>query len=105
VDKEVTDHDILKEVWVFIGERPEGATTITLPSGVFSTLKLAESWIAHHQLSGLLTFYRVDVGAYDWAIEHGYFRPSKPHHNTASFIGQFAGGDQHHHYVNGRRSS
>lgn len=88
-------------VWSFTGARNPNATTPTFPGGVFSSLETAESWIKKHGLSGMLTLYRVDVGAYDWAVENDYFRPSKPHHTTAMFIGQFSGGDTHYHYEGG----
>jgi hypothetical protein len=54
-------------------------------------------------LSGTLTLYRVDVGAYDWAIQNGRFRPTAPHHATPAFIAHFTGGDIHFHYESGRR--
>lgn len=47
--------------------------------------------------------YPVDIGAYDWAIQNGYFRPTKPHHSTPEFIAHFSGGDIHFHYESGRR--
>lgn len=55
-------------------------------------------------MSGILTMYRLDIGAYDWAIENGYFKPKKPHHTTSGFIGRFGGGDIHYHYEDGIRS-
>jgi hypothetical protein len=82
-------------VWVFNGSGR------SLPSGVFSTREQAESWIREHRLTGLLTMYRLDVGAYDWATSHGLFTPKKPEHSTAEFIGRFSGGDVHFHYENG----
>ena len=87
------------EVWVFNGARSN------FPSGVFSSLVLAEEWIKRHCLTGTVTMYRLDTGAYDWAIEKGSFRPSKPHHGTPEFIGQFAGGDVHHHYEDGVKTA
>jgi len=92
------------EVWVFTGARSSPSdTTPTFPSGVFSTLDAAEEWIKRHELSGTVTLYRVDVGAYDWAVANGYFKPSKPHHETSEFIGRFCGGDVHHHYEAGAK--
>src|SRR5215470_16016206 len=87
-------------VWVFNGNTQNHK--FAFPSGVFSTQANAEKWIAKHGLSGTLTMYRVDTGAYDWAIESGSFRPSKPHHTTPEFIGQFGGGDVHSHYEGGK---
>jgi hypothetical protein len=92
----------MTEVWVFTGERSTQATNATFPGGVFSSRQRAEDWIAEHGLSGVLTMYRLDVGAYDWAVENGAFKPNKPHHFTPDFIGRFAGGDTHFHYEAGK---
>ena len=90
------------DVWVFTAARNSPTnTTPTLPGGVFSSLDAAEEWIKRHALYGLLTLYRVDVGAYDWAVANGHFKPSKPHHETSEFIGRFSGGDVHYHYADG----
>lgn len=92
-------------VWVFTGARSSPSdSTPTFPSGVFSSLEVAEAWIKQHALSGTVTLYRMDVGAYDWAVANGYFAPSKPHHRTSEFIGRFSGGDVHYHYEVGLRS-
>jgi hypothetical protein len=92
-----------RTVWVFTGSQENQRSTF--PSGVFSTQAAAENWIAKHELSGTLTVYRVDVGAYDWAVQNGTFRPTKPHHSTPDFIAHFSGGDIHFHYESGRRVS
>ena len=83
--------------------RSPSDTAPWFPGGVFSSLELAEDWIKRHILSGTITLYRVDVGAYDWAVANGHFKPSKPHHGTPEFIGRFAGGDIHYHYEDGVR--
>jgi len=90
-----------RTVWVFTGSQASKASLF--PSGVFSSQESAEAWIATHELSGTLTLYRVDVGAYDWAVQNGYFRPTKPHHSTPEFIAGFSGGDVHFHYESGKR--
>jgi hypothetical protein len=82
-------------VWVFNGSGG------SLPGGVFSTRERAESWIRENGLTGLLTLYRLDVGAYDWATSRGLFKPKKEEHVSAAFIGRFSGGDVHFHYENG----
>ena len=87
----------MMDVWVFNGERS------TFPSGVFSSLGMAEDWIKLHALSGTVTLYRVDVGAYEWAVANGQFKPTKPHHETSEFIGRFTGGDVHYHYDAGAK--
>jgi hypothetical protein len=86
-------------VWVFNGAGGQ------FPSGVFGDLAKAEAWIAEHRLSGTLTLYQVNEGAYDWSIRNGLFTPRKPEHIAADFIGRFAGGQQHHHYENGQRDT
>jgi hypothetical protein len=91
----------MTEVWVFTGERGKQATNATFPGGVFSSQDLAEEWIGSHKLSGVLTLYRLNVGAYDFAVKDGHFKPSKPHHFTPEFIGCFSGGDIHFHYIGG----
>lgn len=84
-------------VWVFVGEQGN-------PGAVFSDIAIAEHWIANWALSGLLTKYPLNVGAYDWAVEHQRFRPKKPEHTAGKFVGSFVGASmEHHHYENGRR--
>jgi hypothetical protein len=90
------------QVWVFTGARSSPSILATCPGGVFSSVELAEDWIKLHCLSGTLTLYRVDAGAYDW-LANGGFKPSKPYHCTPEFIGQFSGGDHHHRYESGVR--
>lgn len=82
-------------VWVFVGGRGE-------VSGVFSDLAKAEAWISTWALTGMLTRYPLDVGAYQWAVERGLFKPKKEEHRTAAFIGAFASAAlEHHHYEDG----
>lgn len=84
-------------VWVFNTEKARFA------GGVFSSLEKAEAWIAKHRLTGLLTGYPLDEGAYDWATRLGLFKPKRDDQRTAGFIGGFASGRYHFHYENGRR--
>jgi len=82
-----------RTVWVFVGS---GAR---LPSGVFSSRDLAEEWIRTNRLAGLLTEYPLDQSAYDWAVENGHFRPSKPEHGTPKFVAGFTSAMlPHFHY-------
>jgi hypothetical protein len=84
------------EIWVFNGEGSG------FPSGLFSTRRTAEDWIAQYGLSGILTLYPLDTGVYDWAIQNEWFRPSKPLSSRA--IGGFTSAYQkHYHYEHGRR--
>jgi len=87
-------------------EFPDGSIYVfngggNFPSGIFSSPEKAEEWISANGLTGILTEYAVDFGAYDWSIRNGHFRPSKPKHETADFIGRFGSGSQHNHYENG----
>ena len=57
-----------RNVWVFTAARSSPSdTTPTFPGGVFSSLDLAEAWIKQHALTGIVTLYRMDVGAFDFA--------------------------------------
>ena len=78
-------------VWVFNGGGK-------FPSGIFSTREKAEKWINTHGLSGILTKYPVDEGAWDWAIREGYWRPKRDDQKTPSFIQRFSCGHEHYHY-------
>ena len=81
-------------VWVFNGGG-------TFPSGVFSSREAAGAWIAHHALSGCLTKYPLDQGAYEWAIETGFFTVRREDQRTPDFVGRFACGTEHYHYASG----
>ncbi|MBW8687154.1 DUF7710 domain-containing protein [Chitinophaga rhizophila] len=86
-------------VWVFHGMNSR------FSGGIFTTLPLAEDWIAKHRLTGLLTAYPLDTGIYDWAIAGGLFEPKKPEHDSPNFIGGFTtAGQEHQHYEDGKRS-
>jgi hypothetical protein len=87
-------------VWVFSGAKKH------FPGGIFTSRPNAESWIAKNRLTGTLTLYPVDVGAYEWAIEKGIFRPKKPHESDPEFIGGFSSaGMEHYHYEDGERQT
>lgn len=95
------------------GVRPEGSAGFVwlfhgaggrFASGVFTTQERAEVWIALHGLSGVLTRYAVDAGAYEQAVADRSFRPSQPQHYTAEFIQRFADGSVHQHYEAGSRA-
>lgn len=86
----------LSTVWVFCGPRA------AFPSGVFRTKADAEAWIRAQRLSGTLTEYPVGVGAYEWAVSEGAFRPSTPEQRAPAFIQSFSSAAQpHQHYENG----
>lgn len=56
-------------------------------------------WIAAGRLTGLLTEYPLNVGAYDHALANGWFRPTRDHHGTPEHIGQFSPGRTVHVHV------
>jgi len=88
-------HDV-PTVWIFNGARSN------FPSAAFSQRALAEEWIKKHRLTGTLTRYPIDMGVYEWALDRGYFSPSKDEHRTALFIGKFSSASQeHYHYEDG----
>lgn len=69
---------------------------------MFSSREVAVRWIAGHRLTGMITEYPVDVGVYDWALASGSFRPRKPQHSSAEFIGGFTTVVQEHeHFTDG----
>lgn len=89
-------------VWVFSGEAGR------FPGGIFSSIELAEAWIATNKLSGTLTAYPVDKGVLDWALQHNLvnMRPEKlaQKRHDPSFIGSFTTASQEHfHYTDGKR--
>jgi len=88
-------------VWVFKGPKPIPG----FPSAVFSSLNIAESWIRENRVTGTLTEYPLDKGAYDWAIENKYLEPEEGKHTNISFIENFSSASQnHYHYENGEKS-
>jgi hypothetical protein len=88
----------MESMWVFNGVQS------SFPSGVFSSKESAEAWIGKNGLTGTLTEYPVDIGMYDYSTSSGGFKPSRPEHGTALFIGKFSGGGiDHFHYEDGKR--
>lgn len=85
-------------VWVFSGGGK-------FPSGVFSTIEKAEAWIAGHSLSGVLTWYPLDAGIYDWIVASDIWQPYRDDQRTPEFIGSFSSAYRHHHYESGVRKA
>ena len=67
-------------VWIFVGAKAR------FPSGVFANVADAEKWIAEHRLTGVLTEYRVGVGAFDQALREGTFEPRDEREKSPEFI-------------------
>lgn len=83
-------------IWVFNAEQSR------FPGGIFRTREAAESWIAQHKLSGVLTLYPLDTGVYDLFVSQQWFKPKKPDHYSPKFIGGFTdAGQDRYHYENG----
>ena len=92
----MADMSGIDTIWIFNGARSQ------FPGGVFSTREAAEHWIRDKKLTGTLTRYPLDVSAYDWAVNCGYFAASKEEHLSSSFIGKFSYASQeHYHYEDG----
>jgi hypothetical protein len=83
-------------VWVFNGPQAN------FPAAIFSNTEAAEALILKHRLTGRLTRYPIDRGAYDWSIDQGHFTPKKPEHSRLEFIQKFGCASfEHHHYEDG----
>lgn len=89
----------MEGVWIFHGANGRFA------SGVFTEPAKAEEWIHKNQLTGILTFYPLNTGVYEWAVENRFFSPKKEEHYTPEFIGKFSAASQDHfHYENGEKA-
>jgi hypothetical protein len=84
-------------VWLFSGISSQ------FPSAVFRTREAADAWIRRHGVSGVLTAYPLDLGVYDWAVDHGFFKPKRDEQRGPIFIQRFSSAYQeHYHYDEGR---
>ena len=88
----------LETVWVFV------APNAPFPSAVFSSESAAERWVTSNRLTGLLTEYPLNVSAFDWAVEMGFFSVKRNDHLSPDFIGRFTSAHMAHiHYQDGKR--
>ena len=90
-------------VWVFNGSKGK------FPGGIFTTVDIAEQWIARNKLTGVLTQYPIDQGAFEWALERNLttLRPDLLPQKLldSDFIGSFSSASfEHYHYENGGRN-
>jgi hypothetical protein len=97
-----TKTDFSKSVWVF------NSSNKGLPGGIFDNLSLAEKWIANNKLTGTLTKYPVNEGAFDWAIQNNMvnMKPEKlkVKAEDPDFIGEFTSASmEHYHYQDGHK--
>ena len=90
----MTEGEDAPGVWVFMGVRANHL------AAVFSTLKKGEVWVRQHRLEGMLTWYPLDVSAYDWVMARGDLEP-KSEHTSPEFLAAFSSAYQpHHHFEN-----
>lgn len=83
-------------VWVFHGDNADFC------SAVFSDKEKAKTWINKYSLNGILTQMPINKDIYNWAIESGFFSPSREYQKTEVFIQKFTSAYlNHHHFVDG----
>jgi hypothetical protein len=84
-------------VWVFNGEPAR------FSSGVFSTLEKGRAWVEANKLTGILTWYPLDIGAYDWAASQGWLAYRPEHNQSPAYVGSFSNaGQSHFHFRHGK---
>ncbi|WP_027188389.1 DUF7710 domain-containing protein [Desulfovibrio cuneatus] len=82
-------------VWVFTA--PGGQ----FPGGVFHSKTAAEVWIKKYNLTGTLTKYPVNIGAFDFAVEKGWYKPKEGKYSS-DFIAKFSCASmEHYHFEDG----
>jgi len=89
-------------IWIFIGEGGR------FPSSAFTEKEAAESWIAKHNLSGMLSAMPVNQGLFEWAVENDALsmKPDilEKKRKDPAFIGTCTTASlEHYHYENGIR--
>lgn len=91
------NHQNIPCIWVFQGEKAH------FPSAVFDDKIKAFEWIESHQLSGVLTWYPLNISVYDWAIQQGCFTPKNEFQKESKMIANFSSAYQiHYHFENGK---
>ena len=84
-------------LWLFQGDGSDCA------NGIFTTKDLAEKYIKEYSLSGMLMKLPLNVSVYQWAIDMGYFNPTKDYMKSSQFIQQFNSAYlEHYHYQDGK---
>ncbi|OCK48484.1 hypothetical protein BA766_00365 [Stenotrophomonas maltophilia] len=83
----------IPDIWVFHGAGARFA------GGVFVSRESGLTWAAKHSLTGVLTCYPLNEGAYDWALRLGTFKPKCPEQCNALFIGGFTCASMEHVHV------
>ena len=85
----------MEGVWIFHGAGGRFA------SGAFTDRTIAELWIVKHQLEGILTWYPLDKGVFEWAIENAHFLPQNAQQESGEFIQRFTSASQPHSHFEG----
>ncbi len=71
-------------------------------NGIFTSKELAIKYIKEYSLSGILIKLPLDVSIYQWAIDMGYFNPTKDYMKSSQFIQRFNSAYlEHYHFHNG----
>ncbi|WP_089605142.1 DUF7710 domain-containing protein [Acinetobacter piscicola] len=79
------------------------AENASYTSAVFSSYKLAQTWVYENGLSGVIMEYPLDVSSYDWSISKNYFKVKSPIDKSPVFIGSFVSTYQlQWHFQHGR---
>lgn len=65
------------------------ADNATYTSAVFSSYKLAQTWVYENSLSGVIMEYPLDISSYDWSISKNYFKVKSAIDKSPIFIGSF----------------
>ncbi|MDB5046780.1 MAG: hypothetical protein JWQ08_2830, partial [Deinococcus sp.] len=81
----------LPGVWVFLGDRARQS------AAVFSTFELGEAWVKEQGFEAMLTWYPLDMSAYDWAVQTGRFKP-KPEPLPKGVLAGFTSAAQPHEH-------
>ena len=86
----------MKTVFIFNGAGSQ------FPGAVFFFFCIAADWIKKHSLTGVLTSYPIDMGVYEWAIEHGNFKATHDYQKEPKFIQKFTSASlKHYHFEDG----
>ena len=84
-------------IYVFSGE------VGNFPGGVFDSIENAENWISLHKLTGILSYYPLNTGVFEWAVSSGFIKPEKAAKIPSREIGGFSSYVDHAHYEDGKR--
>lgn len=85
-----------KWVWIFQGEGTNNCNAI------YEKKMDAEMFIKQFSLSGILIKMPLNISIYQWAINCGYFSPTREYMSQPRFVQNFNSAYlEHYHYSNG----